>query len=1197
MQNKFPYRNFTFLYESTSKHYMTLKTTRTLNRIFQTIVCISMLFILGQLSAQPLSGIQPKHNAFIESFQVSFEWNSMPNAVNYTITMAEDVNFTINMQQSPLLTGTNWTSNVLSVGVWYWKVSGFDGVVNSESEIRSFRIFQPNNLPGNTLWLAADSNVTNSGGVVSAWNDISGNGHVFGQSIPADQPILINNLPALNNQPVLRFDGASDYLNAGNVLNIGTNSFTSFYLAKGTGSYYAKFGSGAAPFNIYGCYNLGTEQGHELAGATYQTFPTTNATDYHVVSFIANRATSNGKLFRNFNQMVSNVTTGIPSASYNFTNTNPLLLGRYAMTGTPFYLNGDVAEVIFYNVALSDADRQLVQNHLIYKYAPPVDLGKDTLTANFCPINITAPAGYTNLLWSTGATTSSISAVSEGAYWLRGTNIFGVVSYDTIVVSHPEIHIPSITGICINDSVLWDTELGAGYTYLWSPNGETTSSIYITTPGTYSVQVTDAFMCTINSGNVTFTLDTYSQTAFLGNDTTLCSGNLIGLQIGASETVSYTWPDASTATQYAVDTTGNYFLESVNVNGCVAQDTLFVNIMGTAPDADFSFQNVCFGETANFVDESIPDGSDAIAIWNWDMGDGSPTLTDQNPSHDYTSEGVYLVELYVESVGGCGAYHTESINVFKKPIANFSFTGHCAGQEVQFNNSSLPGDAAITDYLWDFDMPWTGAYNNSIIPVPNRIFDQDGTYDVFLEVTDANGCSDTIVIPLVIDPTPEAEFLYTDVCVNTPLQFVNVSVTEPLSTYLWNFGDNTTSISSNPSKTYTFDGIETVTLEVTNTFGCVGMVQHNVEVFPAPVAIMDLGAYCMGTYMEVEDLSTVSVGNIDSSVWVFNTTDTLIGSIVSYLIPSLGQQQVQLTTYSNEGCSATISQFIQVNTALEASFVTGSVIAAAGYPVIFNNTSTSGTVALWNFGDGTFSSDFSPEHIYSDTYIDSTVSIYLVAMNLQGCIDTAFLDLSIELARIDLELTTLYLEEQNGWYIVGVKLTNRGSVNLEKADLVIESPMGLLFSETWTGTLFPLEDTIYVFTAQPGAEISEHDAKDAFLCVRGVGYDAFGIAETNLSNNQVCEDVEGENVILKPVYPNPATDEMNIQLIVSVDSEVSVQLIDARGREVLTIVPKQTIEAGLYEYKVNIEQIQSGTYFLRMLSGGMEMIQKVVVGD
>lgn len=577
------------------------------------------------------------------------------------------------------------------------------------------------------------------------------------------------------------------------------------------------------------------------------------------------------------------------------------------------------------------------------------------------------------------------------------------------------------------------------------------------------------------------------------------------------------------------------------------------------------------------------------------MGDGN-ILTSQNPSHVYATAGSFPVELYVESQGGCGAYFTDTIVIYAKPTAAYTFTGHCAEYSIQFTDESVDGSVPITNYLWDFDMPWTGAYNTSTISVPNRIFDTDGTYDVFFKVTDGNGCVDSVTQTVVIDPTPQADFTFSDGCVNTAIQFTNTSVTQPSSTYLYTFPDLSTSIIPNPSKAFTSYGLQTVNLQVTNGFGCVGSIDHDVAVHPNPIPAIDLGPYCMGTYMEANDASTIPLGSIDSSVWIFNTTDTLSGSSVYYLIESLGQQQVQLVSYSDQGCSSTLSQFIDVTNALDVSF-TSSGIAAVGDPMSFNNTSTGTTVALWNFGDGTFSTDFSPEHVYDASYLDSIVDVYLIAMTTSGCADTAFQSISVQRAMIDLELTQLYLQKQNDLYIVGVKMKNVGSVKLETIQLDMEMQKGILFSETVNAQLLPQDDTIYVFTGKPSAYISEQDKTDAFICVDGIGYDGNGVAESYLVNNTVCKNIEGDNVVLMPIYPNPVSENMTVEVLVTVESELSVKLFDSRGREVRAIVPQQTLAAGFYTYTINVEDIAEGTYFIRMKSGEGEVMEKVVVGD
>ena len=191
-------------------------------------------------------------------------------------------------------------------------------------------------------------------------------------------------------------------------------------------------------------------------------------------------------------------------------------------------------------MALSTQDRIAIETYLLNKYSSNINLGQNINASNFCPVTLTAPAGFTNLLWSTGSTANAISVNQTGAYWLQGTNLFGVVSRDTVLLNYPVIGAPANTSICINNTVQWNTGLGPGFTYLWN-TGATTPILSISAPGSYSVQVMDALGCIKNSGATTFTIDNYSQNVFLGADTSLCADNLIALQIGAQETISYEW--------------------------------------------------------------------------------------------------------------------------------------------------------------------------------------------------------------------------------------------------------------------------------------------------------------------------------------------------------------------------------------------------------------------------------------------------------------------------------------------------------------------------------------------------------------------------------------------------------------------------------------------------------------------------------
>jgi PKD repeat protein len=1150
-----------------------------------------VFFSLG-VWAQPLSAILPKNTFVSGTNQLQFSWNKLEGSNGYTVHLAQDTQFLTSFFQSPVITNPTWFSTPLSSGIWFWKVVSNNGSQTFESAVYSFRVFQPNLISGNTLWLASDSLVNTLSGAVTQWNDLSGSNNHFSQTTASSQPLLIPTLSSLNNKPVLRFDGTSDFLSAGNVLNIGTNSVTTFMVAKGTGSYYSKFGAAAVPYNIFACYNIGTAQGHEFAGTGYQAFNGTNSTNYHVISFLANRSTNLAKLYRNFNTINTGTITGVAS-NYNVTNTNPFLIGRYAMTGTPYYLNGDVAEVILFNSALNDSLRILVQSYLTSKYSPAIDLGKDTTVANFCPYTLSAPNGFSSILWSTGATTSSITVNSAGMYWVSGVNLLGVSSRDTIMIYYPQIPLPENTGICAGGNAVWNANMNLGSTYSWN-NGQTSSSLTITSPGDYFVQVTDALGCFKYSDTITFTIDNYTNTAFLGADTSLCAGNFLGLQVGASETTDYLWGDGTSNSSLLVNTTGTYSVQTTNINGCIAQDTINVNIIGVAPLAQFTTGNQCDQTAVVCADQSVPVGASPIDGWQWDFGDGQGFSSSQNPNYTYTSPGTYTIQLYV-SQGGCGAYHYDTIQVFENPAVDFSYTGHCQGATIQFSNLSVAGDSPIQSYAWDFAMPWTGVYNTSTIPVPNRIFDTPGEYLVSFQVTDGNGCKDSIVQPVIIDPTPQTAMEVINSCQLADANIANLTPVEPGLMYNWNFGDNSFSILPNPVKNYDLYGTYIVTLNVTNTFGCVGSEAQDIVIYPKPNAIMDLGPACVGSYGSLDDISTVISGSMDSSIWIINATDTLYGANAFYPWSSLGQQQVQLIAFSAEGCSANANQFFDITETLSASFSPASNIVAAGDPTAFTNTSQGNGIYLWNFGDNTFSSQVDPSHTFSDSYIDSPLTISLIVMNISGCIDTAFQSIQVLEPALDLELSQLFVDEVDGWNIIGVKMKNTGTADITKATLVLRSQKGFLFNEVWEGVLNPLEDSIYVFSAEPIAGFSSQDQQDAFYCIDGVGYSISGEQEQDLSNNSVCLNIEGERVILQPIYPNPIDDVMHLSLLVSVSSEVSIELMDSRGRVVKSILSNITLEPGVFSYDVSLAQINAGAYFLRMTTGDGEVVEKVTV--
>jgi hypothetical protein len=189
-----------------------------------------------------------------------------------------------------------------------------------------------------------------------------------------------------------------------------------------------------------------------------------------------NRLTSTNRSTLNNFQLGTN--THLSTFIHDMNSSFRFLVGAYNNTnddGELIFLNGHISEIVFVD---SDNATQLdsVQNYLKHKYHPPMNLGADVVQSSFCNSTLTATAGFTNLLWSNGATSSSIAVNTSGNYWVRGTDAFGFVWYDTIQVTYPSIPQPINTAICVGESNTWNADMGAGYTYLWS-TGATTPSM------------------------------------------------------------------------------------------------------------------------------------------------------------------------------------------------------------------------------------------------------------------------------------------------------------------------------------------------------------------------------------------------------------------------------------------------------------------------------------------------------------------------------------------------------------------------------------------------------------------------------------------------------------------------------------------------------------------------------------------------
>ncbi|MBK6901411.1 MAG: gliding motility-associated C-terminal domain-containing protein [Saprospirales bacterium] len=168
-------------------------------------------------------------------------------------------------------------------------------------------------------------------------------------------------------------------------------------------------------------------------------------------------------------------------------------------------------------------------------------------------IMLSAGAGYSSYIWSTGATTPVIFVTNPGGYSVTVTNIFGCQGVDVAVVQPLLGPVPNITGpssTCEGQAIT----LGAGGVfsgYNWS-TGAATPTINVSSPGTYSITVTasngctgsDATTITENPADSVFTYITSCNPQDTGVFTQTIS-NQFGCDSVLIQTVSYSESDTT----------------------------------------------------------------------------------------------------------------------------------------------------------------------------------------------------------------------------------------------------------------------------------------------------------------------------------------------------------------------------------------------------------------------------------------------------------------------------------------------------------------------------------------------------------------------------------------------------------------------------------------------------------------------------
>ena len=201
--------------------------------------------------------------------------------------------------------------------------------------------------------------------------------------------------------------------------------------------------------------------------------------------------------------------------------------------------------------------------------------------------------------------------------------------------------------------------------------------------------------------------------------------------------------------------------------------------------------------------------------YSWDFGDGT-TSTLANPNHVYVSAGVYNVCLTVSSTAGCSDTFCQYVTSSNSGVCNATFYSQVAGNQATFVNTAVSSSATFT-WTYGDGGTFTGIGANNV----SHQYAANGIYGVCLTVQDS-GCTDTYCDSVIIGGhvACSASFAFIpDSTGGNAVQFIDLST--PTQTWLWSFGDGSSSTSQNPYHQYNSAGPYTVCLTISDSAsGC-----------------------------------------------------------------------------------------------------------------------------------------------------------------------------------------------------------------------------------------------------------------------------------------------------------------------------------------------------------------------------------------
>ena len=613
---------------------------------------------------------------------------------------------------------------------------------------------------------------------------------------------------------------------------------------------------------------------------------------------------------------------------------------------------------------------------LTVKALPVITVNSGTICAGQQTVTLTA-GGASTYTWSpvlglnatTGATVIANPTVTT-TYTITGTDVNTCTNTINSVVTVNQAPTLTVNPATICEGTNATLTASGASTYTWSPATglSSTSDATITASPTvttnYTIAATDGNGCTNSDTTSVFVVTTLTVNV---TNTAICLGNSTTLTSSGANTYTWTPSTGLSATSGATVTANPTVTTTYSITGmsgtCSASTTTTLTV-NALPVITVNSGTICAGQ------ETLTLTAGGASTYTWSPGlglnaaSGATVIANPTVTITYTIIGT--------DINTCTNTINSLVTVNQAPTVTVNPTTICGGA-----NATLTASGAST-YTWS---PVTGlsATSGASVTASPTI-----TTNYTIAATDGNGCKNSINSVVTVNQAPTISIVSTK---DTICSGQNVTLNASgAANYTWMPGGiNSPSLNVSPINSSTYSVIG-------SSLSCTSLLEtYTIVVNPLPIVTgnaVSHNSLCGYNNGGVPKISVSGGTPVYNYQWY--NGPTLIPNAIKDSLNNVGPGTYSVLITDSKGCIATggTTTFTVTGSGLVTASITPVYINnQAPVNVTFTSLSTGATNYIWNFGNGTTSTQQNPPAV---SYTNSgTFSVTLIASN-GNCSDTAY---------------------------------------------------------------------------------------------------------------------------------------------------------------------------------------------------------------